>query len=375
MRKKLLIISHTEHYLQDGQPLGWGPTITEINYLAQYWEEVVHIACLHTGEAPGSALPYTAENIRFVAIPPYGGPSWKDKLGILLKMSTILRTIRKEIKGASEVQLRVPTGMGVFLLPWFSFHKRTFTLWVKYAGNWAQEKPPLGYAFQRWWLQKNWARCKVTINGKWPNQPAHCLSFENPCLYEGEIEEGKKIAEHKSFKPPFQLLFVGQLTNSKGVYRILEALKFMDSKMILKMVFVGDGPDKKRFIDLASQLALKTEFCGFLGRKEVHEQMKYAHFILLPSDSEGFPKVIAEAACYGVIPVVSAVSSIPHYIKEKHGFLWEKGESLTEFLNQSINTSSIVLQRKSSEVTRIASFFTFQAFLDNLFHQIIKDEG
>ena len=37
---KLTIISHTEHYkLSDGTLVGWGPTITEINHLAEIFDE------------------------------------------------------------------------------------------------------------------------------------------------------------------------------------------------------------------------------------------------------------------------------------------------------------------------------------------------
>ena len=42
---KLAIISHTEHYPnQDGDIVGWGPTITEINHLLDRFEEIYHVA-------------------------------------------------------------------------------------------------------------------------------------------------------------------------------------------------------------------------------------------------------------------------------------------------------------------------------------------
>ena len=44
--KKLVVISHTEHQTDvNGRVMGWGPTINEINYLAQFWEEGVHVGC------------------------------------------------------------------------------------------------------------------------------------------------------------------------------------------------------------------------------------------------------------------------------------------------------------------------------------------
>ena len=72
-RKKLVIISHTEHHLDNGVIKGWGSTINEINYLADYWEEVIHVACLHQTKTPPSSLPYTKNNIVFIPIPPFGG--------------------------------------------------------------------------------------------------------------------------------------------------------------------------------------------------------------------------------------------------------------------------------------------------------------
>ena len=41
-----------------------------------------------------------------------------------------------------------------------------------------------------------------------------------------------------------------------------------------------------------------------------------AHFILLPSRSEGWPKVLSEAMAYGVVPVAAAVSSIPQILSD-----------------------------------------------------------
>ena len=40
---KLLIISHTEHYRNSlGAIVGWGPTLTEINFLATVFDEIYH---------------------------------------------------------------------------------------------------------------------------------------------------------------------------------------------------------------------------------------------------------------------------------------------------------------------------------------------
>jgi glycosyltransferase involved in cell wall biosynthesis len=359
----------------DGGYVGWGPTITEINFLAQYWDEVVHIGCLLDSKPPRSSLPYKLKNIRFVSIPPFGGPNWNDKLGILFKMPNIFFKINKELQGASEVQLRLPTGIGVFLLPWFSFRSKSYVFWVKYAGNWSEDRPPIGYSLQRWWLKNNFAQCKVTINGCWPNQPKHCLSFENPCLYEEDLEAGKAIASARIFNPPYTLIFIGRLEDAKGVSRILDTLEGMSIGLVKEMHFVGDCEKKQVYWDRSKRVPIPIFFHGFLGRSEVHELLKAAHFLLLPSTaSEGFPKVIAEAACFGVLPIVSEVSSVPHYINPSNGYLWRLDTSFSELLRDVLQSDPEGLKKQSISLRKLAPKFSFNSYMKRLRGDILRHE-
>lgn len=374
--KKLVIISHTEHYINDEQQIvGWGSTINEINFLADFWEEITHIACLYSIQSPNSALPYTKNNIKFVSIPPYGGKSIADKIGILFKIPRIIKTVVKNLKGATEVQLRLPTSMGVFLLPIFSFFlSRKYTFWVKYAGNWCQFNPPLSYRIQRGWLQKNLAKCKVTINGFWSNQPKNCLSFENPCLTDEDIILGKEIINSKRFTNKFTLCFVGRLDDAKGVDVILESLKKIDIKKIEKIHFIGDSEKRSFYEKQAVFLGNTAIFHGFLNKEKVHKILADSHFLLLPSKSEGFPKVIAEAACYGTIPIVSNVGSISNYINDSNGFLWKKNENVlfSELINSAFNKESIELENLSKELTLLAEKFTFTKYIKKLKLEILN---
>jgi glycosyltransferase involved in cell wall biosynthesis len=375
-RKKLVVISHTEHYFDNGEVKGWGPTINEINYLADYWEEVVHVGCLYHQSPPSSSLAYTRENIRYVPIPAYGGKSLWNKLGILIKMPRIIWTVKKQLRGATEVQLRTPTAMGLFLLPLFTwFWKRNYQFWVKYAGDWEQERPPRSNGWQRWFLQQNWINFPVTINGFWPHQKSHCYSFENPCLYFEDINEGAQVAFQKKFSAPFNLVFVGRIDDVKGLDRLLEAVALQDLNLIREVIIVGDGPKRAFYQEWSLERQLPVSFTGFLQRNEVHKVLHQAHFILLPSSNEGFPKVIAEAACYGVLPVVSNVSSIKHYIDEKNGFIWDiKGfDEYSKILKSALDSSESDLITKSKNIMSLAKLFTFDSYYKKLNDSVFKD--
>lgn len=375
-RKKLLIISHTEHYLNANQQVvGWGSTIAEINHLADFWDEVIHIGCFYKKTAPKIALPYTKSNIHFVPISPFGGKTIFDKVGILFKIPKIIATVIKHQKDVSEVQLRLPTSMGIFLLPLFSFFLfRKYTFWIKYAGNWSQVNPPLSSKIQRWWLVNNFAKSKVTINGFWPNQPQHCLSFENPCLNNEDIIKGKEIVKTKKFTDKFNLCFIGRLDEAKGVDLIIDALKRINLDKIEKIYFIGDGDRRKYFQNQAAFLEGKAVFYGFLSKQRVHNILATSHFLLLPSKSEGFPKVIAEAACYGVLSIASDVGSISHYINETNGFVWKYNgsESFESVLNRAFDTKPDQLAQLSQNVLPLAEMFTFENYRNKLEQHILE---
>ena len=222
---KLLIISHTEHFRRaDGHIAGWGPTVREINYLAEIFEEIYHVAPLHSGEAPPSCMVYESTRIHFVSLNPSGGHSLAAKAGILLQAPATIRTVMKTLRKVDLFQLRAPTGIGVYLLPWITTFCRK-PGWVKYAGNWMQKNPPKGYAFQRWWLSKNFMRRVVTINGEWPGQPPHCISFENPTLNEKDRSDGIRVLSEKSYSESINFCFVGRLDEAKGVDRIIDGFR------------------------------------------------------------------------------------------------------------------------------------------------------
>ena len=323
---KLAIISHTEHYTtDDGTLVGWGPTVNEINHLLEVFDTIVHVAMHHDGEPPRSTMAYASNRITFVPIPTVGGRNITDKINILWNAPRIVRTVSKVLKQVDYFQLRTPTGIGVFLIPFLTFFVKKKG-WFKYAGNWNQKQPPLGYGLQRW-LLKHQSR-KVTINGHWDHQPKHCITFENPCLTLEDIQEGATCIKHKRFEGSLSFCFVGRLEQEKGVECIIKAFALFsenEKAKISKVHLVGEGKDSDRFKTMGKATDIPFVFHGSLSRSEVFEIYKQSHAFLLPTTaSEGFPKVIAEAMAFGCIPVVSKVSSIGQYIKhQEQGLLLE----------------------------------------------------
>jgi glycosyltransferase involved in cell wall biosynthesis len=320
----LLIISHTPHFIRDGQLVGWGPTVREVDHLATLFDQVYHLAVLYTIEAPSSCLPYKAGNISFIPIRPSGGGTFADKLDILRAYFGYWRTVLKAFRYLSEkdvVHLRCPSNISLLALVYLIITRRVTQRWIKYAGNWAPEEPePLSYRLQRWLLRNNLARSIVTINGHWENQPKHILSFYNPSLSTDDLQKIKQGSDRRRiFSPPYRLLFIGNVVEAKGAGRAVDvAMRMLSRGENIEMDIIGDGEMRCELEALVGIAGLqnKIRFHGWFSHYALFRFYKESHFILLPSRTEGWPKIISEAIAYGTVPLAARVSCIPQILQE-----------------------------------------------------------
>ncbi|MEP7146414.1 MAG: glycosyltransferase family 4 protein [bacterium] len=369
---KLAVISHTPHYKTGNLITGWGPTIREINHLSEMFEEVYHVAPLQYESSPPSSQAYKNEKIKFIPLKPYGGVTFSEKLSVITTSFHNLKIIKQILDKVDWVQFRAPTAMGLYVLPYLSIRSEP-KRWVKYAGNWRMKDPPFSYRFQKWWLENNFQKSKVTINGHWKDQKPHIINFENPCFDNEEMNEAKQIALRKNFDGKIIICFAGSLSKNKGVDLILDALKKIKyGSEIREVFFAGDGSQREKYEDISKFIDLKISFTGFLGRTELENIYAQSHLILLPSESEGFPKVIAEAASYGCVPVVSDVSSIGQYFNNTNSFLFKRitAEEIAEKIDNAIMNRS-QLKVMSLNCLKIAGLFTYENYNKNLKEKIL----
>lgn len=316
---RLLIVSHTEHYLLDDQFYGWGPTVREIDHLALLFEQVTHLAFLFPGTPPASALPYKASNVSVIPVPFSGGETFPSKIGILSQTPYYLQRLYAAMDTADVVHVRCPASISMLAIILLALRKRPHIRWIKYAGNWQPEGPEaLTYRFQRWWLKRGFTRALVTVNGSWSAQPPFIRSFFNPCLTVDEMHRATAQAASKQMSGTLKMIFVGRVESAKGIQIVLQSLAQLHREGInARLDIVGDGPERAGYEAMAFEMKLKdaVRFHGWVPRTMMGELYADAHLILLPTTTEGWPKVLSEAMAYGVVPVASDVSSIGQYLR------------------------------------------------------------
>jgi len=125
-----------------------------------------------------------------------------------------------------------------------------------------------------------------------------------------------------------QILFVGQLFPVKGVPILLKALEKLRKRRDDFLVhIVGNGPCKRRYMDLAHRYNLdtKVQFHGLRTKKEIAQLARNAAFFVSASFYETQGCVILEALTAGLPVVAPRVGGIPEVVNEKVGILFPPG--------------------------------------------------
>jgi glycosyltransferase involved in cell wall biosynthesis len=166
-------------------------------------------------------------------------------------------------------------------------------------------------------------------------------------------------------------MFAGNINEGKVAGRAVEvALQLLESGASIEMDIFGDG-------ELRIQLEKQVEQSGhndhfhFHGWRSHEELLSFyadMHFILLPSRTEGWPKVLSEAMAYGVVPLAGAVSAIPQILEEcKTGMALDPLDSqgFVDAIHTYINDPWrwAIESRAAREAVQK---FTYEAYLENL---------
>ena len=124
-------------------------------------------------------------------------------------------------------------------------------------------------------------------------------------------------------EPPFQnVLYAGVLIPLKGMHHLIHAFaRIAKDFPQARLVLVGREENKSYAAELKAQvgrLALteKVQFVGEVSQAELSVRMRRACVLVLPSYSEGLPRVIFEAMAIGLLVIASAISSIPEIVQD-----------------------------------------------------------
>lgn len=316
--RRLCIVSHVTHYRHGGGIHAYAPYAREIEMWADLFPQVRIAAPCLDEPPPGDAAPIARANVEVARQPRTGGDRLSEKLRQGLMLPRLASSLAGAFRGADAIHVRCPGNLGllgVLLAPRFSRR-----LVAKYAGQWTDfEGEAWTVRLQKRLLRSRWWRGPVTVYGAWPGQPSHVVPFFTSVLDREQVERGRRAAARPRSGPP-RVLFVGRLSRAKNVDVLLAALGALRREGLdLPCTVVGDGPERAALEAQAGREGIAVAFAGgvdfdrVLGFYETHDAL------VLASETEGWPKAIAEGMAFGLVCVGSDRGLMPQMLGEGRG--------------------------------------------------------
>lgn len=185
------------------------------------------------------------------------------------------------------------------------------------------------------------------------------------------------------FKPDGKLkeiIYVGRLDFvQKRVYRVIDTWNLLENDFPdWQLTIVGDGPDRVNLENHVKALNLRrVHFEGFQNPVPYYRR---ASILMLTSDFEGFPLVLAEAMSCGVVPVVyNSYAAVKDIIENNvDGMITEKDhgrfnaermvENVKTVIHNCDSSHSMAIQavKKSESYSVDSIYHLWMSFLNNL---------
>jgi glycosyltransferase involved in cell wall biosynthesis len=314
---KFAIITHVPHIHKQNQYFAYAPYVNEMNIWANYIDELIIVAPLQKSEITAIDSSYNSKRIQFVSISAISLLGLKAVLNTIFKAPKISWQIFNAMREADHIHLRCPGNIGLLgCLVQILFPSKLKT--AKYAGNWdPKARQPWSYRLQKWILSNTFLtrNMQVLVYGEWEGSTKNIIPFFTATYSEAEKTPIKKI----DLKGTINFVFVGTLSLGKNpLYAIQLVEKLYEKGHKVSLDLYGEGTERRILENYIASNGLEKYIVlrGNQNQKAITEAYQNSHFVILPSKSEGWPKVVAEGMFWGCVPLATKVSCVPFMLAD-----------------------------------------------------------
>ena len=326
---RLVVVSHVVHYRFEGRLFAYGPYAREIVLWAGLFGEVAIASPCRDERPPADCLAFDSDNISIMPQVEAGGETMFAKLALLAALPAMLVRLARAMAQGDAIHVRCPGNLGLLGVLLAPLLRKPLV--AKYAAQWNHSAgEPTSARLQKWLLRSRWWRGPVTVYGKWPDQPAHVIPFFTSLLAAPQMERAQAAAQKPRGEGPLNVLYTGRLSKSKHVDAVVRAVAVARAAgHDMTATVVGEGPERAALAALAAELGIAdaVEFTGGLGFEEVIGRLERADILALISETEGWPKSLAEGMAFGLIAIGSERGFVPEMLADGRGLLVSPGDA------------------------------------------------
>lgn len=259
----------------------------------------------------------------------------------------------------------IPQGLNVAIIR--CFYKIPHLMTIHAAGLFFLKRYPLGRWIASFIVQHTE---RIFTGGSYVKESLDALLGRNisakiipPGVHTSKfmVKEKKEIVRKRfSIDAKKVILYVGKLTEKKGVEFLIKAMKEVSLKITdVQLIIVGGGPLEKKLTNMTKELNLEKSiiFLGMMNHNQVINYYALSDVVVVPSiidehgETEGMPAVVVEAMSAGNPVVASNVSGIADVVKDGYnGFLTapKNPQDIAKKIIEIFKTGKVKRMRKSA---------------------------
>jgi glycosyltransferase involved in cell wall biosynthesis len=236
-----------------------------------------------------------------------------------------------------QVLVRRPTLVHLHMASYGSFARKSMLLWVARGlrvpvvvhmhgaefHQFFERSPRLLRFYIRATLEN--ADLVIALGDTWARRLARVAPAAHVRVVPNAVRTGRPVAQPRP-GAPVQVLFLGELTDRKGAFTVIEAWARLASmttgEMPARLVLAGDGE-----VDLARRrvrqrgLAPTARVLGWVPPDVAGGLVATSQVLVLPSRNEGQPMAVLEAMAHGLCVIVTTVGGLPDLVDADCGVL------------------------------------------------------
>lgn len=182
---------------------------------------------------------------------------------------------------------------------------------------------------------------------------------------------GPAALQPRTAQPVCKILFLGTLTENKGVQELLESVSDPRMARFSWLLRLAGAGDINYYRERARALGLgdNVDFLGPVGETEVSRLLAESEILVCSSKREALPMAILEAMSYGLCIVATPAGAIPEAVTDHwNGILVPFGEStaMASALIEIMENDSLRKDMQKNSRERYAERFQIATFVGRL---------
>jgi glycosyltransferase involved in cell wall biosynthesis len=362
--ERLLVVTHVPHFRHQGRVLAYAPYAIEMGEWASLARELVIAAPVYESAPAQDSAAINGNNIALVRLPETGGYTVRAKIRQLALLPWAVASLLRAMRKVDVVHVRCPGNIGLLgaLLAPVACRRRI----AKYAGQWGPfPNEPWTVRLQRRILRSRWWRAPVLVYNTTRDAP-RIVPFFTSVMSAAQVARARDTARQRLSGSVSRILYVGRLTRQKNVAILLRAMAQLRGEgFALECAVVGDGPEAASLLSEARALGVDdaVHFDGARPHDAVLTRYAWADVLVLPSESEGWPKALAEGMAFGLCCVGPNRGIVPWMLGQGRGITVSPG-SVDDLVRaiRDLATTGEELSRMRSAAADWGQQYTIERF-------------